>query len=244
MVRLHPGVFAIAVAGASVFALCTVASSFAVRWVIDHVILPRFEEGEVAVATVVGGIALLIGIGVVRAAGVVVRRTFAGITQWRVAQTLADGVIDRLVRQPVPWHQRRADGELVARAGVDADAAVSVLAPIPFATSTVLMIVVAGCVDDRDRRRARPRRGRGVPDPDRPQHRLPASCRSPLQRGAGPARGVVGRRARELRRRAAHQGLRCRGARDRAIVDDRRPHPRRPDQCGAPARHVRGCRSR
>ena len=144
MVRLHPRPFAIAVAGAFVFALCTVASSFAVRWVIDNVILPRFEEGEVAVGTVVAGIALLIGIGVVRAAGVVVRRTFAGITQWRVAQTLTDDVIDRLVRQPVPWHKRRADGELVARAGVDADAAVSVLAPIPFATSTVLMIVVAG----------------------------------------------------------------------------------------------------
>ena len=144
MVRLHPRVFTIAVAGASVFALCTVASSFAVRWVIDNVILPRFEEGEVAVGTVVGGIALLIGIGVLRAAGVVVRRTFAGITQWRVAQTLTDGVIDRLVRQPVPWHKRRPDGELVARAGVDSDAAVSVLAPVPFATSTVLMIVVAG----------------------------------------------------------------------------------------------------
>jgi ABC-type multidrug transport system fused ATPase/permease subunit len=144
MVRLHPRVFAIAVVGAFVFALCTVASSFAVRWNIDNVILPRFEEGEVAVATVVSGIALLIGIGVVRAAGVVVRRTFAGITQWRVAQTLTDDVIDRLVRQPVSWHQRRADGELVARAGVDSDASVSVLAPIPFATSTVLMIVVAG----------------------------------------------------------------------------------------------------
>ncbi len=144
MVRLHPRPFAIAVAGAFVFALCTVASSFAVRWVIDNVILPRFEEGHVAVGTVVSGIALLIGIGVLRAAGVVVRRTFAGITQWRVAQTLTDGVIDRLVRQPVPWHKRRADGELVARAGVDADAAVSVLAPVPFATSTVLMIFVAG----------------------------------------------------------------------------------------------------
>jgi ATP-binding cassette subfamily B protein len=144
MVRLHPRPFAIAVTGAFVFALCTVASSFAVRWIIDNVILPRFEEGHVAVGTVVAGIALLIGIGVLRAAGVVVRRTFAGITQWRVAQTLTDDVIDRLVRQPVAWHKRRADGELVARAGVDADAAVSVLAPIPFATSTVLMIVVAG----------------------------------------------------------------------------------------------------
>jgi ATP-binding cassette subfamily B protein len=143
MVRLHPRLFVVAVTGASVFALCTVASSFAVRWVIDHVILPRFEEGSVATGTVVAGCTLIIGIGVVRAFGVVVRRSYAGMTQWRVAETLTDGVIDRLVEQPASWHQRRPDGELVARAGVDSDAAVSVLAPVPFATSTVLMVVVA-----------------------------------------------------------------------------------------------------
>ena len=51
-VRLHPRPFAIAVSGAAVFALCTVASSVAVRWVIDHVIVPRFEEGSVAAGTV------------------------------------------------------------------------------------------------------------------------------------------------------------------------------------------------
>jgi ATP-binding cassette, subfamily B, bacterial len=143
MVRLHPRVFLAAVSGAAVFALCTVASSYAVQWVIDEVILPRFEEGSVATGTVVTGCALIIGIGVVRAAGVVVRRSFAGMTQWRVAGTLTDGVIDRLVAQPASWHHRRPDGDLVARAGVDADAAVSVLAPIPFATGTVLMVVVA-----------------------------------------------------------------------------------------------------
>ena len=55
MVRLHPRPFAIAVAGAAVFALCTVASSIAVQWVIDHVIVPRFEEGEVAAGTVLAG---------------------------------------------------------------------------------------------------------------------------------------------------------------------------------------------
>jgi ATP-binding cassette subfamily B protein len=143
MVRLHPRLFVVAVAGASVFALCTVASSYAVRWVIDNVILPRFEEGSVATGTVVAGCTLVIGIGVVRAFGVIVRRSFAGMTQWRIAETLTDGVIDRLVEQPASWHQRRPDGELVARAGVDSDAAVSVLAPVPFATSTVLMVVVA-----------------------------------------------------------------------------------------------------
>jgi ATP-binding cassette subfamily B protein len=143
MVALHRRSFFIAVGGAAVFALCTVASSVAVQWVTDHVILPRFEQGSVAAGAVAAGVAMIIGIGLLRAAGVVVRRTWAGTTQWRVAGTLAEDVIDRLVRQPMAWHDRRPDGDLVARAGVDTDAAVSVLAPVPFATGTVLLIVVS-----------------------------------------------------------------------------------------------------
>ncbi|MGH9269758.1 MAG: ABC transporter transmembrane domain-containing protein, partial [Ilumatobacteraceae bacterium] len=141
--RLHPRPFTIAVFGAAVFALATIGSSIAVEWVTDNVIIPRFERGEVAAGSVLTGVGLVVGIGLVRATGVVIRRTWAGKTQWRVAGSLSDGVVDRLVRQPMSWHQRRPDGDLVARAGVDADAAVSVLAPIPFATGTVLLIVVS-----------------------------------------------------------------------------------------------------
>ncbi len=143
-IRLHPRPFAIAVSGASVFALCTIASTAAVEWVIDRVILPRFEEGHVATGTALTGAGFVIGIGVLRAAGVVVRRAWAGRAQQRIAATLSSSVVDRLVRQPSTWHNRRADGDLVARAGVDTDAATAVLAPIPFATSVVLMIFVSG----------------------------------------------------------------------------------------------------
>jgi ABC-type multidrug transport system fused ATPase/permease subunit len=140
---LHPKLFATAVAGAFVFALCTVASSIAVEWVIDHVVVPRFDEGSVAVSTVVTGCVLIIGIGVLRAAGVVVRRSFAGLTQWRIAESLTNEITDRYVAQPVSWHRRQSEGQLVARAGVDVDTTVGVMAPIPFATGTIVMIVVA-----------------------------------------------------------------------------------------------------
>jgi ABC-type multidrug transport system fused ATPase/permease subunit len=143
LVALQPRRFSIAVTGAAVFAVCTVASSVAVQWVVDHVIVPRFEEGSVSSSTVVAGVALLIGIGLVRAAGVVVRRTWAGKTQWRAAEDLADGVVDRLAAQPVPWQRRHPTGELVARAGVDVEAAVGILAPLPFASSVVLMMVLS-----------------------------------------------------------------------------------------------------
>jgi ABC-type multidrug transport system fused ATPase/permease subunit len=143
MVRLHPRPFAIAVTGAAIFGLCTVLSSVAVSWLIDNVITPRFDEGHVARSAVVTGVTFILVVGVVRSAAVVMRRVFASITQFRVAATLSRGVVDRLVRQPISWHQRRPDGDLVGRAGVDTDAAINVLAPIPFATGTILMIVIS-----------------------------------------------------------------------------------------------------
>jgi ATP-binding cassette subfamily B protein len=144
IISLHAGKFTIAVGGAFVYALCTVASSFAVRWVIDDVIVPRFDEGHVDTSTVVTGCAMIVGVGLLRAAGVVTRRTFATMTQYRIAETLASRVADRLVEQPVPWHQRFPDGQLIARGGVDTDTTIRVMAPIPFATSTVLLLIVSG----------------------------------------------------------------------------------------------------
>ncbi|MEO6125166.1 MAG: ABC transporter ATP-binding protein [Ilumatobacteraceae bacterium] len=143
LVKIHPRPFVIAVSGAAVFALCTVASSIAIQWVIDHVIEPTFATGDVRTGTVLSGIALIIGIGLIRAAGVVVRRTWAGIAHWRIAETLSGDVVDRLVEQPITWHQRRPSGDLAARASVDVDAATDVLSPLPFASSVVLMVFVA-----------------------------------------------------------------------------------------------------
>jgi len=143
MVRLHPGVFTLAVSGAAVFAICTIASSVAIGWLIDNVILPRFDEGSVAVGTFLTGVGLIIGIGLVRAAAVVVRRSYASITVWRVSQTYTNQVVDEYMQQPISWHSQHSDGDLLARAGVDSEATVSVLGPIPFAISTVIMIVVS-----------------------------------------------------------------------------------------------------
>ena len=143
LVGLHPKLFATAVAGAFVFAVFTVASSMAIEWVIDEVVLPAFEPGGVDRSTVVAGCALVIGVGMIRAAGVVIRRVFAGMTQWRVAETLSNRVSERFVRQPAGWHRRQSDGQLVARAGVDVETGIGALAPIPFAVGTVLLIFVA-----------------------------------------------------------------------------------------------------
>lgn len=143
LVRHQPGPFAVAVTGAAVFAVCTASSSLGVRWMIDHVIVPRFDRGELAWSTVLTGCSLLVAIAMVRAAGVVVRRTFAGKAEWGVAEKLGMQVVGRFVDQPARWHRLRPDGDLVARAGVDVEAAVAVLAPLPYGSSVVLLLVVS-----------------------------------------------------------------------------------------------------
>jgi ATP-binding cassette subfamily B protein len=143
MIKMQPKLFAVAVSGAAVFAVLTVASSFAISWMIDEVILPRFEDGDVEMATFLAGVSMVIGIGLLRAIAIVIRRSYASITMWRVAQMLTNDVVDRYIQQPMSWHNRRPDGDLVARAGVDAESTVNVLAPIPFASGTVVMVIVS-----------------------------------------------------------------------------------------------------
>ena len=140
---MHRGTFAIAIAGAALFAVATVGSSLTVRWVTDNVILPRFDEGSVATGTVVAGAALIIAVGVAKAIGVVFRRSFAAKGQWQVKGTLQERVVDQYQAQPLAWHSEHATGELVAHAGVDADAATDVLAPLPYSTAVVLLIVIS-----------------------------------------------------------------------------------------------------
>lgn len=140
LVRHHKKTFFTAVAGASVFATCTVLSAIVVQLIIDEVINPRFNEGSVGVHKVVLILGTLIVIGFVRAAGVVVRRTWAGRTTWRVTETITTEVIDRLTEQPAPWHRTQSTGDLITRAGVDAEAATAVLGPLPYASGVVVLV--------------------------------------------------------------------------------------------------------
>jgi ATP-binding cassette subfamily B protein len=144
-VELHPvrRQFITAVSGAALFALSIVASSYAVRWITDHVIVPRFEQGHVAVGTVVAGALALVAIGLVKSAGVITRRSFAARSQFGAQAELRRTILTRYQVQPLAWMQKHQTGDLVARAGVDAEAAVEVIAPLPYSTGVVLLLVVS-----------------------------------------------------------------------------------------------------
>ena len=143
LVKHHKRLFATAVGGAAIFATCTVLSSVVVKAITDRVVIPRFETGTVEVSTVAQVLGALIGLALIRAAAVVVRRSFAGRTSWRVTESITRDVIDRVVVQPAPWHRRQSTGDIITRAGVDAEAATAVLNPLPYASSVVVMLVLS-----------------------------------------------------------------------------------------------------
>ena len=137
MVRRHVSLkrktFTIAVCGAAIFALGTVAQSFVFGWIVDHVITPRFTDGHVGVDAVIGGVIALIVVGAVRAGGVVLRRVNAGRTQMGVAAILRQRVVDRYQDEPLAYFQTNPTGELLAHVQSDAEASSQVLGPLPYA---------------------------------------------------------------------------------------------------------------
>jgi len=125
-----------------VYAICTVASSFGLGYVVDEVIIPRFQSDIISRQSFVTASCIVIGIGLLRAVGVVVRRSYAGISHWSTSESLSTQLIRHTMRQPTAWHQRHMTGDLVARIGVDSDTAASVLGPLPFSTSVVLLVAL------------------------------------------------------------------------------------------------------
>ena len=140
LVKYHKRLFFTAVSAAAVFAACTVLSAVIVKMITDDLIAPRFNDGSVSKTRVLLVLGALVVVGFVRATAVIIRRTWAGRTAWRVTERLTRQVVRRLAQQPVPWHRQQTTGDLITRAGVDAEAATAILGPLPFATGVVVLV--------------------------------------------------------------------------------------------------------
>jgi ATP-binding cassette subfamily B protein len=139
---MHPGPFALAVAGSLTYAVATVASSAVLARVVDHVVTPRFTDGEVATGTVAMGVIAVVMVGLVKSAGIATRRIGALVTQARVQATMRKAVVDKLLELPPAYHRSKPTGELLAHAGGDSEAATDILAPLPWAVGVMVLLVV------------------------------------------------------------------------------------------------------
>jgi ATP-binding cassette subfamily B protein len=141
-IRMHPGPFAIAVTGSTVYAAMTVASAIVLGRVTDKVLKPAFSGGVSLSTAWLGAIAIL-SIAILRAGGIVTRRYFAGMTWARVCATLRTRIVDRYQELPLAYHRSHPTGELMAHAEADVMAATDVLHPLPYSCAVVMLIVFA-----------------------------------------------------------------------------------------------------
>lgn len=150
-VTQQPFSFALAVGGSALYAVMTVASALVVGQVTDQVVLPAIETGDYERAALVIGCAAIVAVGLLKAAGIVIRRLAASWTQLRMEAESRHRLARRYSDLPLSWHQRQPTGRLLSIANSDVETAWMVMAPLPFALGVVLMLgisVVALAVTD------------------------------------------------------------------------------------------------
>ncbi|MCF2530414.1 ABC transporter ATP-binding protein [Yinghuangia soli] len=142
-IREEPRIFAAAVGASALYGATTVASALILGQVTDRVIVPAFRDGETTTAAMVTTFAVVFGIALLKALGIVGRRLWAGVMQYRLQATYRRRVTRQYLRLPLAWHHRHPTGALLSNANADVEAAWFPIAPLPMATGVVVMLVLA-----------------------------------------------------------------------------------------------------
>ncbi len=141
-IATHPLPFAIGVTGATIYAGMTVGSTIVLGRITDRVLVPAFKGG-VKASTIWWGVVAIMAVGVIRAAGIILRRYFAGMTGSRMRMTLTNRIVDRYQALPLAYHRSRPTCELMAHEEADVQAAIEVIHPLPWSLAVVLLVLFA-----------------------------------------------------------------------------------------------------
>lgn len=142
-IRHEPAVFTIAVLGSAVFGAATVLTAVVIGRVTDQVIVPAFRDDDVSTGALVTASTVIISVGVIKAAGIVVRRYYAGLWQYRMQARYRRRVTRQYLRLPLSWHHRHPTGRLLSNANADVEASWWPMAPTPMAIGVLVMLGVA-----------------------------------------------------------------------------------------------------
>jgi ATP-binding cassette, subfamily B, bacterial len=143
-IREQPRIFAIAVLGGAVYGSTTVATAWVLGQVTNRVLLPAFRDGRTTTAALVATGLAIVGVAVLKAAGIVARRLGAGVMQYRLQASYRRRVTRQYLRLPLAWHHRHPTGELLSNANSDVESIWYPIAPLPMAVGVLIMLGVAG----------------------------------------------------------------------------------------------------
>ena len=142
-VRAHPLPHAIAIVGASLYVIATVAGAWVLGWTTDNVIVPSFDDGGVDRGDVWIAIVAVVVISLASGLGVVTRRWFLAMAELRTQRDWRRQLLHHYLDVPLRFHRERPAGELLAHADTDINTSTMVLKPLAFAVSVVLLVAVA-----------------------------------------------------------------------------------------------------
>ncbi|GIS98628.1 MAG: hypothetical protein CM1200mP26_03410 [Acidimicrobiales bacterium] len=82
-------------------------------------------------------------VGLIRAVSIMVRRWFNMLATARTQRTWRRAVTDRFLDVPLAFHQRRPAGQLLAHADADVEVATTMLKPLAFSLSVIVLAVAS-----------------------------------------------------------------------------------------------------
>jgi ATP-binding cassette subfamily B protein len=146
LVRDQPLVYAVAALGAVLFTSAIIAAAVVIGHVTDELVVPVLTEGEPAGPRLREALLLILAVAVWKAVGIVLRRTTAGWLQFTAQARIRKRLIAHQLGLSLAWYGSRSTGDLLSVADNDARQGTMVLAPLPFATGVVFLIVGATAV--------------------------------------------------------------------------------------------------
>lgn len=142
-IRHEKLIFIVAILGSAVFGAATVATSVVIGQVTERVIVPAFRDGRTTTGALVAASTAIVAVGIIKAAGIVVRRYFAGLWMQKLQARYRRLVTRQYLRLPLSWHHRHPTGRLLSNANADVEASWWPMAPLPMAVGVLVMLVVA-----------------------------------------------------------------------------------------------------
>ncbi|MFP5321102.1 MAG: ABC transporter ATP-binding protein [Acidimicrobiia bacterium] len=140
ILRTNPWPAAGAIAGAFLFAAASVAGAIVLGRITDELIIPAARDRPTLGAALVGA-GVIIGIAVVRAAGVVARRYYGTMTSRRMQMTWFNRLSDHYLEQPLPFFFGQPAGKLLAHADNDAERSAFAVQPLPMSFGALVLLV-------------------------------------------------------------------------------------------------------
>lgn len=142
-VRLRPGSHAIAVLGACIFSAAAIALARVMGWATDEVIVPGLDGDGVSDAKIWAAVLLVLGVGVARGLGAVVRRYYVARARFGTEMEWRRQLFSQFLDLPMAFHRSRSTGELLAHVDNDMQVATFALMPLAFSVATILLVLVA-----------------------------------------------------------------------------------------------------